>query len=179
MSDAVVFRLILFSVAVGRISSESTPKGFGVLIGRALEPIWRGATGLKTFSNNLDVGLPVLRSFRGLKSQKLPYFRKDGDPFSPTRSEVFSPNFYKRMIGIQMVICFRIVTVWFVWVGFCARSAWISCRSFLICSRGILWALSGRGLWVWWQPAAQGAICLSFARTARSPVECCCASGLR
>ena len=69
-----------------------------------LKVLWgrRGASGLKTFSNNLDVGLPVLGSFRGLKSQKLPYFRKDGDSSSPTRGEVFSPNFYKREYNLTL-----------------------------------------------------------------------------
>ena len=69
----------------------------------------RGATGLKTFSNNLDVGLPVLGSFRGLKSQKLPYFRKDGDSSPPTRDEVFLPNFYKEARKVSRGIDINII----------------------------------------------------------------------
>ncbi len=61
-----------------------------------LKVLWgrRGATGLKTFSNNLDEDLPVWGG-PGLKVTKPPYFRKDGDSSLPTRGEVFSPNFYK------------------------------------------------------------------------------------
>ncbi len=62
-----------------------------------LKVLWgrRGAIGLKTFSNFSRCGLTGLGEFPGPKVTKLPYFRKDGDSLSPTRDEVFSPNFYK------------------------------------------------------------------------------------
>ena len=58
------------------------------------------AAGLKTPFNNLDEDPPVLGGFRGLKPLKIPFILKKpggrgSDSSSPTRGEVFSPNFYK------------------------------------------------------------------------------------